>query len=148
MSKPSWTRSTTLEESESSIRIIGCAGMNRASASTGCSCLSFTVAIPTTLFPRVEPCCQHAAGVATGERRSSMADPHPAYLAELTQRLGDFPGRYGKPTTEERESLRCTAPTADLEACHRAVSAELVRILEVLDQYDYREIPAEWQPIA
>ena len=36
----------------------------------------------------------------------------------------------------------------NLEACHRAVSAELVRILEVLDQYDYREIPAEWQPIA
>ena len=33
-----------------------------------------------------------------------MADPHPAYLAELTQRLGDFPGRYGKPTTEERDT--------------------------------------------
>ena len=77
-----------------------------------------------------------------------MADPHPAHLAELTKRLGDFPARYGKPTTEEREALRCTAPTADLEACHCAVSGELLGILEVLDQYDYREIPAEWQPIA
>jgi hypothetical protein len=77
-----------------------------------------------------------------------MADPHPAYLAELTRRLEDFPARYGKPTTEEREALRCTAPTADLEACHRAVSEELGAILEVLDQYDYREIPPEWQPIA
>jgi hypothetical protein len=77
-----------------------------------------------------------------------MADPHPAYLAELLGRLGDFPARYGKPTTEEREALRCTEPTADLEACHRLVSEELTEILAVLDQYDYREIPVEWQPVA
>ena len=70
-----------------------------------------------------------------------MADPRPAYLAELLERLGDFPARYGKPTTEEREALRCTEPTTDLEACHRVVSEELTGILAVLDQYDYREIP-------
>src|SRR5205823_1505792 len=60
-----------------------------------CSCLSFTVAIPTTLFSRVEPCCQHATGVATGERRSSMADPHPAYLAEIDSPILKWAPKFG-----------------------------------------------------
>ncbi len=77
-----------------------------------------------------------------------MSDLQSAYLADLVERLGDFPARYGKPTTEEREALRCTEPIADLEVCHRLVSEELTGILAVLDQYDYREIPPEWQPIA
>lgn len=71
-----------------------------------------------------------------------------AYLQELRLRFGAYLERYGKATVEERQALRCTEPTADLEAVHGLVSEELQKILAVLDRYDYREIPAEWQPIA
>jgi hypothetical protein len=77
-----------------------------------------------------------------------MADPRPAYLDELKRRLARHLERFGKPTVEEREALRCTAPNADLEECHRLVGEELPRILEVLDRYDWREVPVEWQPVA
>ena len=77
-----------------------------------------------------------------------MADAQSVYLKDLKRRLGSFPERYGKSTVEERQALRCTEPTADLTKCHKILNDELLKILEVLDRYDYREIPEEWQPIA
>jgi hypothetical protein len=77
-----------------------------------------------------------------------MADPQLRFLEELKTKLGSFPERYGKATIEERQALRCVEPTTDLTACHRILSKELYRILQVLDQYNYDQIPKEWQQVA
>ena len=77
-----------------------------------------------------------------------MEESEAARLERLKAKLGPYLERYGKPTVEERQALRCTEPTADLTACHALVSEELFGILEVLDRHDWREVPAEWQPIA
>lgn len=79
---------------------------------------------------------------------NAMPGPELEYLETLKRRLSPYLERYGKPTVEERQALRCTEPPADLEACHRLLSEELRTILAVLDRYDYREIPAEWQLVA
>lgn len=77
-----------------------------------------------------------------------MADPRPDLLEALKRRLAPYPERFGKPTVEEREALRCTASNDELVECHRLVGEALPEILSVLDDVDWREIPAGWQPIA
>jgi hypothetical protein len=77
-----------------------------------------------------------------------VANPQLGYLEELKRKLGLYPERYGKATVEERQALRCTEPVAGLEECHRILSEELHKILQVLDQYNYQEIPEAWQPVA
>jgi hypothetical protein len=79
---------------------------------------------------------------------NAVADPQLGYLEELKRRLGSFPERYGKATVEERQALRCTEPTAELESCHRILSEELQKILQVLDQYNYDRVPQEWRQVA
>lgn len=77
-----------------------------------------------------------------------MADIQLDYLKKLNGKFGPYLERYGRPTVEEREALRCTEPTDDLVACHQLVSEELESILKVLDQYDYNRIPEEWRSVA
>jgi hypothetical protein len=77
-----------------------------------------------------------------------MPDVQAEYLDRLKAKFGSYLDRYGKPSIEERQALRCTEPNGDLIACHRLVSEELDHILEVLDQYNYDEVPREWQSVA
>jgi hypothetical protein len=74
-----------------------------------------------------------------------MADPQLRYLEELKTKLGSFPERYGKATIEERQALRGVEPPTDLTLCHRTLSEELHKILQVLDQYNYDQILEQWQ---
>jgi hypothetical protein len=81
-------------------------------------------------------------------REDKVDESRSEYLQRLQRNLGKYSARYASSTVEERQELRCAEPAEDLAAFHRLMSEELEDILKVLDQFDWREISEDWQPIA